>query len=586
MVIGLGLKFKSWPSRILYPKHYHSLLSADRNLISLLKSCKQASETSQIHGLLVKSGLDLVPFTLSKLLASSVLVSIDHAASIFKHIQNPSLFMFNTMLRGYSICDDPEKAFLLYNYMRAQNILLDQFSFVSTLKSCSRLCATWKGQGIHSVVVRSGHDLFVNVNNALLHFYCVCGEIGDTRQMFDEFPQRDLVSWNTLMGGYLHASQPSVVIDLFRQLHRDTMRIGACTILSALSAVGHVGNILGGESFHGYCIKTGFCLDLNVATAMIAMYGKIGLIDSGRRIFNEVPAKDIVLWNCLIDGYAKSGLLEESLALLQTLKLEQLKPNSSTLAGLLSACAASGALAVGQSIHNYVDVEQPGLDAVLGTALVDMYCKSGMLDKAIEVFDRIESKDVKSWTAMISGFGMHGQAKNAIAFFQRMKEEGHRPNEVTFLAVLSACSHAGLVKEGMSCFESMVQDYGFTPKAEHYGCIVDLLGRAGLLEEAYKLIEGLTIEADATAWRTLLAACRVHGNVSLGKHVKKLLENIFEEHPADSIVLLSTCAIAGRLPDNVSMQEIKEGRIGKSSESMLIELKEAGCSSIEVENQR
>ncbi|KAL6969571.1 hypothetical protein U1Q18_029282 [Sarracenia purpurea var. burkii] len=576
----LRAKHKFWPS-YLHPKYYHnSLLSKEQNLISLLKSCKKTSEVSQIHASFTKSGLDIAPFTLSKLLACSVMLDIEYGALIFQLIRNPNLFMFNSMLRGYSISDNPKQAFLLFNYMRAQNILLDQFSFVSTLKSCARLCASWFGLGIFSVVLQSGHYLFINVNNALLQFYCVCGEIGHAHQLFDGFSQeRDLVSWNTLMFGYLHASQPAVVLDLFRKLCMERMRIGVSTVLSALSATGNLGIVLGGESLHGYCIKTGFFQDLNVVTALIAMYGRTGHIGSGRRLFDEVPACDIVLWNCLIDGYAKCGLLEESLALLRLMELERLKPNSSTLAGVLSACAASGALTVGRCIHDYVDREQLDLDAVLGTALVDMYSKCGLLEKAIDVFERIERKDLKSWTAMISGFGVHGQAKNAFTAFYRMEVEGFRPNEVTFLAVLSACSHGGLVTEGMCCFESMVQKHGLTPRPEHYGCMIDLLGRAGLLEEAHKLIRRLSTEGDATAWRALLAACRVHGNVSLGERVKRVIEEIYDEHPADSIVLSSTYAIAGRLPDN-----IKEGNIKRGSECLLIGMKETGFSTIELES--
>lgn len=413
---------------------------------------------------MVKTGLDLIAFPVSKLLASSI-VDIQYAASIFRHIQSPNLFMFNTMLRGYSISDYPKEALVLFNYMRALNILLDQFTFVSTLKSCAGVLAIWTGCAVHSLVIRSGLDLFINVKNTLLHLYCVCGRIEDAHQLFEDFSQeRDLVSWNTLMGGYLRVSQPAVVLDLFKQLSLDGVKVGATTMLSVLSAISDCGDTSKGECLHGYCIKNGFCLDSNVATALVGMYGKTGNIDSGRRVFDEVYVKDVVLWNCLMDGYAKSGLLEESLALLRSMKLKSVRPNSSTLAGLLSACATSGALVVGQCIHNYVEQHQVVLDAVLGTALLDMYCKCGLLRNAIDVFDRMKRKDVKSWTAMILGYGMHGDAKDAIMMFHRMEEEGFKHNEVTFLAVLSACSHGGLVTEGISYFEMMIQEYGLTPK--------------------------------------------------------------------------------------------------------------------------
>ncbi|RXH69902.1 hypothetical protein DVH24_007158 [Malus domestica] len=389
------------------------------------------------------------------------------------------------MIGAYSISDDPKHAFHIFNNLRAENITLDQFSFVATIKAST----IGIGRGIHGVVMRSGFGLFVNVKNTLLQFYCVSGKIEDARKVFDEFPQRnDLVSLNTLMDGYLHPSQPHVVVDLFKQMCSIGFGGSATTVLNLLSAIGDLESHLAGECIHGYCIKTGFSSDLHK-----------GQIDLGRRIFDGVSVKDVVLWNCLVVKYAKCGMVEEAVALLRLMKLDGMKPNSSTLAGLLLGCAASGSVSVGSCIKDYVEDENLVLDAVLGTAL------------ALDIFESMESKDVKSWTAMISGYGVHGRAGSAIRLFDRMEEEGCQPNEVTFLAVLSACSHGGLVAEGVRCFEMMVCNCGFVPKVEHYGCMVDLLGRAGLLEEAHKLIESLPIKTDVTACRALLSACRVYG---------------------------------------------------------------------------
>ncbi|WOG88831.1 hypothetical protein DCAR_0208066 [Daucus carota subsp. sativus] len=490
--------------------------------------------------------------------------------------------MFNTMLRCYSVSDYPDQALVLFNYMRAVGVLLDEFSLVSVVKSCARLFDVKNGCAVHSVAVKTGNVVFGNVRNTVLQLYCVCRRIEDARVLFDEFSVgRDLVSWNVLMGGYVYVSRPDVVWGLFERMLFEGVRIGGSTMLSVLSAVGEIGDGWGGECVHGYCIKRGFCFDCNVVTALVGMYGRIGKMDSGRRAFDEVDVKDVVLWNCLVDGYAKNGLLEEALSLLGLMKHRGVKANSSTLAGLLSSCAASGALAVGKCVHEYVDQQQLVLDAVLGTALLDMYCKCGLLGEAVNVFKKMVSKDVKSWTAMILGYGMHGEAKDAILIFYQMAKEGFRHNEVTFLAVLSACSHGGLITEGTSFFKMMIQDYGLKPKVEHYGCMIDLFGRAGLLEEAHNLIKSLPIKSDATAWRALLAACRVYGNVDLGKSVKKALEDNYGEHPADSIVLSSTYAVAGRTPCLQTMQTIR-GKMVDNHEYQSRGVKEAGCSSIEL----
>ncbi|MCE3052203.1 hypothetical protein HAX54_051853 [Datura stramonium] len=558
-----------------------SMFSSDQNLISQLQSCKKISEVTQFHALMVKTGQDQIPFTLSKLLACSIQYT-DYTASIFKYIQKPNLFMYNTMLRSYSISDDPQKGLVFFNYMRAQSVLLDQFSFISLLRSCIRSLEKWTGQAVHSVVLRSGFGLFLDLTNTLLNFYCVCGGIRCAHQLFDEFPKRDLVSWNTLMGGYLYVHNYSAVLNMFIELHRDGISASVTTMLCVLSAIGELKIALIGVSLHGYCIKIGFCYSLKVLTALISMYGKIGCISSGRSLFDEAYLKDVVLWNCLIDGYAKNGLLEEASSLLRQMKVQRLKPNSSTLAGLLSSCASSGALNMGQYIQDFVEDQQLAMDPVHGTALIDMYAKCGLLVKAVNIFDNIETKDVKCWTAMIMGYGLNGEAKDAIELFHRMEDEGFRPNEVTFLAVFSACSHGGLVAEGISCFRKMVLEYGLTPKIEHYGCLIDTLGRAGLLETARELIKGLPIEGDATAWRALLAACRVHGSVELGEQVKRELEQRFGEHPADSLLLNGTYVIAGILPEERGMLEVKEGKLEKEVGSSLNGKKEAGCSSIEL----
>lgn len=349
------------------------------------------------------------------------------------------------------------------------------------------------------------------------------------------------------MGGYLQASQhPNTVLDLFRvMLSFGSNYSNAATIVSTLSAAS---SIYTGESLHGYCTKTGMCSDMNVATAITTMYSKSGRMDSARRMFefNQMcNRRDVVIYNCMIDGYARAGLLEESLDLLQRMRGEGVKPNSATLVGLLSACAAVGALGVGRHIHQFAMEELLVLDATLGTALVDMYSKSGHLEGAIEIFERMQQRDVKTWTAMIMGLGAHSRAEDALRLFYDMEEQGVRPNEVTFLAILSACSHEGLVASAKKLFQRMVGEYKLSPRIEHYGCIVDLLGRAGMLEEAHELIKSLPCEGDAMAWRALLAACRVHGDIKLAKAACQALVALGNGHLTNSIMLSNTYHFAG-----------------------------------------
>lgn len=545
-------------------------------LIEDLRSCRDIIQVSRIHGYMVKTGIDKDDFAVSKLIAFSIR-DIRYASSIFEHVSDTNLYMFNTMIRGYSMSDEPERAFRVFNQLRAKGFTLDRFSFITTLKSCARELCSRNGEGLHGIVLRSGFVSFTDLRNALLHVYCVCGRINDARKVFDEMPLRiDAVSFSTLMNGYLQVSKPALALYLFRDMRKREVTVNVSTLLSFLSVTGdHLGDLSGAAAAHGLCIKTGLDLELHLITALIGMYAKIGDISSARRIFDCSTRKDVVMWNCMIDQYAKMGLLEECLWLLRQMKYEKMKPNSSTFVGMLSSCANYEAAYAGQRVGNLVEEERIALDVILGTALVDMYAKLGMLDKAVDIFDRMKNKDVKSWTAMISGYGAHGLAREAITLFNKMEEENCKvkPNEITFLVVLNACSHGGLVMEGIRCFKRMVEAYRFTPKVEHYGCVVDLLGRAGQLEEAYELIRNLPITSDSTAWRALLAACRVYGNADLGERVMTRLAEMDARHPADAILLAGTHAVAGN----------SQGQQKSVDNELYKEKKEAGYSAIEIE---
>lgn len=257
----------------------------------------------------------------------------------------------------------------------------------------------------------------------------------------------------------------------------------------------------------------------------MGLYGRCGKLDVARRIFHRMH-RDIVTWNTLIAAHAHSGHASEALSLFDQMLLENVKPSSATLVSLLSACSHLAALIHGERIHNYIKEMGYECDVSLSTAL-DMYAKCGQVRIARKIFDAMPERDVISWNAMISGYGIHGNATDAVEIFRQMEESGVSPNAVTFLAALSACSHVGLVKEGRHLFGRM-KDYSIMPSLKHYSCMVDLLGRSGNLDEAEAMILTMHVPPDGGVWGALLGACKIHGNVEMGERIAR---RAFESDP-------------------------------------------------------
>ncbi|KAJ8620135.1 hypothetical protein MRB53_028664 [Persea americana] len=287
-----------------------------------------------------------------------------------------------------------------------------------------------------------------------------------------------------------------------------------------------------------------------VWTALVNGYSKLGELEMARRLFDEMPEKDVIAWSAMVSGYVQEERFKEGLSIFNEMQVEGVTANESVLVSVLSACSHLGALDLGRWVHLYVERRfGHELSVNLGTALVDMYAKCGVLSASLQVFQGLPCKNVLSWNAMMGGFALYGHGRGALGLFSNMLRMGLRPDEVTFLGLLGAFSHGGMVNEGRIYFEGMTKIFSISPRLQHYACMVDILARAGLLEEATELIQSMPIEPDACVWGALVAGCRVHGNVALGTSIgEKLLE--FEPGCAGRYVLLSNIyALAGRWDD-------------------------------------
>ena len=381
----------------------------------------------------------------------------------------------------------------------------------------------------------------------------------------------------------------------------------AMILSSTLSACSRSGNLNSGKAIHDYMYEKDIAIDsylqstlitmysncgsmelaqqlfdkmkpktLVASTSMITGYSKIAKIEAARAIFDQMIEKDLVSWSAMINCYAESDWPQEALKLFNDMQVSGIIPDQVTMLSVISACAQLGALDQAKRIHIFTDKNGFGNVLSVNNALIDMYAKCGNIEEARRVFDKMPRRNVISWTSLITGYAMHGDANNALELFGQMKAERIEPNGVTFVGVLYACSHGGLVNEGRQIFASMKEDYNIKPMHEHYGCMVDLYGRANLFREAMELIESMPLPPNVVVWGSLLSACRVHGEVELGEFAAKQLLVLDPDHDGAHVLLSNIYAKERRWRDVGEVRKFMKNR-GIA--------KEKGCSRIELDGE-
>ncbi|XP_010935759.4 LOW QUALITY PROTEIN: pentatricopeptide repeat-containing protein At1g06140, mitochondrial [Elaeis guineensis] len=517
-----------------------------KHLNSLFPLCHSLRLLRQVHTRILLHGLHLSVFFGSRLAhAYFATGSPQDARRAFDQILAKTPHSWNTMLSGYSKTHNLSEVLQLYKLSRAEGSRPDSFSLAFAVRACMGLSVLELGRSIHLEAIRSGLETDEFVSPPLIDMYLEFGYLEEAEKVFDRVPVGISLVWGLMMKGYLRESMEVEVFGLFDRMKELGIGLDPCSAICLARACGNVGAAKEGRVIHSFCIKKNF-LDSNVymQTSLVDMYGKSGFMDFARRLFDEMPHKDVVSWSSMIAGLAQSGRAHESLLVFQDMLGNLMVPNEVTLASVLLGCSHLGALQQGKSVHAYMVRNEVELDVVTNTALLDMYAKCGSMDLACKVFNAMPERNVFSWSAMIGGFGMHGMCKKALALFDEMRSGNLVPNSVTFVSVLSACGHSGKVQEGQLYFESMYKDYKITPKNEHYSCMVDLLGRAGLIEEAESLIKEMPQEPSASVWGALLGACRIHKRVELAEQVANKLFALEPDRPGAHILLSNIYAAA------------------------------------------
>ncbi|CAJ2650799.1 unnamed protein product [Trifolium pratense] len=381
--------------------------------------------------------------------------------------------------------------------------------------------------------------------NTMISGYANRGRVEQARKLFDEMPRRDNFSWNAVISGYVSHDRHREALDLFRMMQEnESFNCNMFTLSSTLAAAAAIPSLRLGKEIHGYLIRTELELDEVVWTALLDLYGKCGSLDEARGIFYQMADRDVVSWTTMIHRCFEDGRKKEGFSLFRDLMGSGVRPNEYTFAGVLNACADLAAERVGKEVHGYMT--RVGYDpcSFAASALVHVYSKCGNTEIARRVFNQMPRPDLVSWTSLIVGYAQNGQPEMALHYFESLLRSGAKPDEITFVGVLSACTHAGLVDKGLEYFHS-VKKHGLVHTADHYACVVDLLARSGRFKEAENIIDNMPMKPDKFLWASLLGGCRIHGNIELAERAAKALFEIEPENPATYITLANIYANAG-----------------------------------------
>ncbi|KAL8500019.1 hypothetical protein ACS0TY_019854 [Phlomoides rotata] len=488
-------------------------LQACGDLCALIKG-------KSLHALALKSG-----FVSSDMVQSAILSMYSKCGSpgdarvSFHEVVDKDLLSWMSIIGIYARLGRTYECFHMLLEIQASGIYPDGIVISCVISGLANFNRISEGKAFHGFILRRNLVTDEIVYTSLLSMYCKFGLLDLAEKIFIGCCDHVQDSWNVMVAGYEKAGLEMKCIMLFREMQHRGITSDSNSLMSVISSCSRLGAEHFGRSIHCYMIKNLMFEKVSIGNSLINMYGKCRNLVVAERLFHYTR-QDITTWNSLISCYTDNGNSFKAIALFDRMISKGLKPNAATLVILLSACAQIASMEKGRSIHDYIIEQGLCSDVSIATALVDMYAKCGEIDTAKEIFDYMNEKDVVSWNVMISCYGMHGHGKSAIEIFQRMEEHDARPNELTFLAVLSACAHAGLVDEGKSLFHKM-KEYSLTPTMKHYACMVDLYGRSGCLNEAEALVSSMPFAPDGGIWGCLLTACKMHNNVEMGMKIAK-----------------------------------------------------------------
>lgn len=555
------------------------------SISSLLLSCsnlKSLPQGKQLHGYIISLGYEKNPILVSKLVSfySAFDLLVDaHFITETSNVLHP--LPWNLLISSYVRTGLCKEALFAYKHMVSVGIVPDNFTYPSVLKACGEELNLCFGREVHKSIDASCLEWNLFVQNALVSMYGKCGEVDVARKLFDEMPERDAVSWNSMISGYalkgmwgeafkifesmrgesielniitwntiaggcLKMGKYKVALELISQMRNSGIRLDFVAVIIALGVCSHIGLLKLGKEIHGVAIRNCFDALNNVKNALITMYARCKDLIRAYVLFCLVEEKSVITWNSMISGYTLWDKSEEASFLFREMLHSGFEPNYVTIASILPLCARVANLQHGKEFHCYITRREGFNDyLLLWNALVDMYARSGKISLAKRLFNLLSKKDEVTYTSLIAGYGVQGEGEAAVSLFEEMNKFQIKPDHVTMVAILSACSHSGLVAKGQMIFENMSSVYGLTPQLEHYACMVDLFGRAGLQKKAEAILRRMPYKPTPAMWATLIGACRIHGNTDIGEWAAEKLMEMRPQNSGYYVLIANMYAAAG-----------------------------------------
>lgn len=517
---------------------------------------------AQIHGYAIKTNFDTNVFVTTGLIDMyAKCLRVTEAEFLFEKMPGGRNHVtWTAMINGYSQNGNALGAIGCFRSMLNEGVAANQYTFPAVLSACASVSYVRLGVQVHGCVIRGGFDANVFVQSALVDMYAKCGELDSAEKALNSMEVDNSVSWNSMIVGYVRHGFKEKALFLFKQMHERNLDLDEFTYPSVLNCLTSKQDVKMGKSVHCLLVKSGFEDFKLVCNALVDMYAKQGCLYSAFEVFNNILDKDVISWTSVVTGCAHNGSHEEALKLFCKMRVHGIQPDQIVTSSVLSSCAELTMLEFGQQVHaNFIKSDLAESMSV-NNSLVTVYANCGSLGEATRIFNSMEMRNVISWTALIVGYAKNGKGKDSIRLYDEMIQNGIKPDFITFIGLLFACSHAGLVEQGRLYFESMTNVYGITPGPDHYACMIDLLGRSGKIHEAEKLLNEMVVKPDATVWKALLAACRLHGNIDLAKKAATALFELTPQDAAPYIMLSNIYSSAGKREEAAAMRTLMRSK--------------------------